>query len=97
MVVGHNVEGTIASVVQRLPSDLDLIVVDDGSTDGTLQQIEGCGVVVQHSENLGYGAAQKSGYRKALERGAILSRCAPPVPVMPSVSDHGSLFPHRRC
>lgn len=70
VVVGHNVEATIASVLERLPSDLDLIVVDDGSTDATLQRIGERGILVQHPANRGYGAAQKSGYRTALERGA---------------------------
>jgi glycosyltransferase involved in cell wall biosynthesis len=74
----YNDAGTIASVVlaarrtvRRLTSDYEIVVVDDGSRDGTgailgelkalLPELR----LVRHEENRGYGAALKSGFRSA--------------------------------
>lgn len=68
----YNNVSTIADVVADVKRYcLDVIVVDDGCTDGTdavLADIEGVTVVV-HSRNRGKGTALKSGFRKALEMG----------------------------
>lgn len=48
----------------------DVVVVDDGSTDGTDQAAEREGaVVLRHETNLGKGAALESGFRYARDRG----------------------------
>jgi glycosyltransferase involved in cell wall biosynthesis len=46
----------------------EIILVDDGSTDQTVEVAHTIGVhhVIQHEENLGYGANQKTCYDKAL-------------------------------
>jgi glycosyltransferase involved in cell wall biosynthesis len=70
VIVGFNVVRTIAKVVEQLPSDLNIIFVDDGSMDDSAQGLSERVHVIRHAHNLGYGAAQKSGYRCALDRGA---------------------------
>jgi glycosyltransferase involved in cell wall biosynthesis len=63
---------TVRDVVERaLGTGLDVLVVDDGSRDGTpeiLASLEGI-AVHRHERNLGKGAALKSGFRLAEERG----------------------------
>lgn len=71
----YNEEATIEALVERVlaaPIELDkeLIIVDDGSTDGTLDKLERFdrenGVrVVHHARNRGKGAALRSGFRLA--------------------------------
>jgi glycosyltransferase involved in cell wall biosynthesis len=73
-----NEEDGIADIVQRVLAtreplraagitDLELIVVDDGSVDGTagiVEKMEGV-QLVRHPVNLGYGAAIKTGFGRA--------------------------------
>ncbi len=62
--------GVINSVAEILPRDR-IIVVDDGSTDDTLEVARSQGVVVvEHGRNLGKGVALKTGINKAHEIGA---------------------------
>ncbi|MBT4012265.1 MAG: glycosyltransferase family 2 protein, partial [Planctomycetaceae bacterium] len=47
----------------------DILVVDDGSTDGTTEQLQKRDDVriVTHTENQGYGAALRTAFEYALE------------------------------
>jgi glycosyltransferase involved in cell wall biosynthesis len=61
--------GVIAEVRERHP-DLDLMVVDDGSTDGTLDAIAPLGIRwIRLPERMGIGSAMRAGLRYAARRG----------------------------
>lgn len=67
----------IARTVRSMPGFVDLIVVvDDASADGTSEAARATGdprlCVVRHAENLGVGAAIRTGYREARARGAFV-------------------------
>jgi glycosyltransferase involved in cell wall biosynthesis len=69
----YNAGETLKRTVDELDRDVidDVLLVDDASTDDTIQQAEQLGIVsIRHEQNRGYGANQKSCYKAALERGA---------------------------
>ncbi len=70
IIPAYNAEGTIRrcveSVLRQTFTDIEVIVVDDGSCDGTLavlrqMQIENARLVVRHQENAGVSAARNVG------------------------------------
>lgn len=63
---------TVATVVAEIRRDLDVdvLVIDDGSRDGTAVAARSAGaMVVSHPFNLGVGAAMRTGFRVARSRG----------------------------
>lgn len=65
----YNEEGAIASTLAAIDATMraggrvyEVLVVDDGSIDGTAQVLSGTGArIVRHRANRGYGAALKTG------------------------------------
>lgn len=69
----YNAAATVAQTFADIPDVLKkrVILVDDGSRDGTVDIARGLGIeVIVHPENRGYGGNQKTCYAAALERGA---------------------------
>lgn len=72
LMPAHNTVQTLAATVAEVPARYrsDILVVDDGSRDGTAELARSLGLeVISHPRNLGYGATQKTGYTEALARG----------------------------
>lgn len=72
IIPAFNEEKTILEVVKRvkkLPFEKEIIIVDDGSIDGTadkLEKLKGNEIIIHtHSKNQGKGAAVRTGLRKA--------------------------------
>jgi len=73
IVPAFNEEKRIASVLEKIREvdrEIDIVVIDDGSTDNTGLKSRLAGArVVRHSSNMGYGVAIQTGYKYALEKG----------------------------
>ena len=71
-IPAFNTEKTIQKTLDAIPKDVvdEIIVVDDGSRDKTAEIAERNGVrLIRHPQNKGYGAAQKTGYKAAIDDG----------------------------
>ena len=73
LIPAYNEEKSIGDVVTRTQScvpEFDVVVINDGSTDGTGAILEQMGVdQIVHPFNLGYGASIETGLRYALRAG----------------------------
>lgn len=69
----HNAETTLEKTVAELDRTVvdDVFLVDDASTDGTIEEATRLGLdPILHDHNRGYGANQKTCYKAAIESGA---------------------------
>jgi glycosyltransferase involved in cell wall biosynthesis len=73
LIPAHNEAATLASVIEEIrasDSTLDLLVIDDGSTDDTPEVIEQLGVRwLRLPERMGVGSAMRAGLRYAARQG----------------------------
>jgi glycosyltransferase involved in cell wall biosynthesis len=72
IVPAFNESGAIAAVVADLRThapQVDILVIDDGSTDGTAACVPPPATVIRLPFNLGIGGAMQTGYRYAREHG----------------------------
>ena len=73
LIPAYNAAASLPGVldgVRRYMAPEDVLVVDDGSSDGTQKAAERAGVhVLSHSVNRGKGAALKTGFAWAVDRG----------------------------
>jgi dolichol-phosphate mannosyltransferase len=68
----YNEAGKIGRTIQKLPADTvdEVLVVDDCSTDGTGDEAAALGAtVIRHSQNMGVGAAIRTGIYYARDHG----------------------------
>lgn len=62
--------GQVIAKIRASAEDLDILVIDDGSTDKTAHCAKAAGAkVVRLSSNMGYGVALQTGFKYAYERG----------------------------
>jgi glycosyltransferase involved in cell wall biosynthesis len=77
IVPAYNEVAAIEAVIDELRSfdpELEIVVIDDGSQDGTATRAEKLGVhVVRLPFNLGIGGAMQTGYQYARDRGFDLA------------------------
>jgi hypothetical protein len=77
IVPAFNEEESVTQVIEEIRAfdpDFEIVVVDDGSTDGTSAAAAGLGAhVVQLPFNLGIGGAVQTGFRYAFENGFALA------------------------
>ena len=76
VMTAYNVAHVLKQTIAELPSQYtkNIILVDDASTDGTVQMAVELGLmIVRHPKNRGYGAAQKTGYKTAIAEGADIA------------------------
>jgi glycosyltransferase involved in cell wall biosynthesis len=66
VIPAYNEERTIGSVIERARKHGEVVVVNDGSTDGTRSIAENAGVkVISNTRNMGYSAAVRLGIKSA--------------------------------
>ncbi len=78
MIPAYNEEASIRGVIEGIPRKIDgvdcieVLVIDDGSTDSTVQIAKDAAVdkIISHFTNKGLGVAFRHGLEASLERGA---------------------------
>ena len=70
LIPAFNEEANIGLVLAKIPSHIDVVVINDGSTDATVHACQAANVnVVSHFKNMGYEAALVTGVEYFLKKG----------------------------
>lgn len=70
LIPAYDAVSTLAPVIEEARSSLPVVVVDDGSVDGTGELAARLGAtVLRHPQNRGKGAALRTGFAWAIENG----------------------------
>ena len=70
IIPAYNEESRIGAVIQGAMEHIPVLVIDDGSRDGTAQAANRCGAqVIQQVPNQGKGKALRRGFKEALKAG----------------------------
>jgi len=72
----YNEAESIGEILNALkPLDCDVLVIDDGSPDGTAQIVRGLGIeVIERQGKQGLGSAYRAGFSLAIDRGLKMDR-----------------------
>lgn len=72
VIMTYNCAHLLPKAYDQIPKELvdEVIVVDDGSTDGSCDVAQQLGIMAYCHEHSGYGGNLKEGLRQALKRGA---------------------------
>lgn len=78
IIPAYNEEPTIGTVIEEIPrtiknvNKVEVLVINDGSTDNTLEEAKRAGAdkIVSHKRNLGLGITFRDGVEEALRMGA---------------------------
>ena len=69
-MAAYNEENNIKSVLETMPDNVDVLVIDDGSQDRTGEFAKACGaMIIRHEINLGQGIADLTGFQVAFDMG----------------------------
>ena len=84
----YNAAATLEATYNEIPFSIvdEVVLVDDKSSDETVKVAGKLGIrhIIQHEENKGYGANQKTCYQTALSLGGGHCGDAPPrLPILP--------------
>ncbi len=70
LIPARNEEATVGPIIRAVACRLPVLVIDDGSSDATASIARDAGAtVISHPANMGKGAALRTGFSWALERG----------------------------
>lgn len=70
LIPAYNAQAFIGEVVRKARKHVTVVVINDGSKDGTLEEAEAAGaIIIDQQPNQGKGAALQRGFKWAIDQG----------------------------